>query len=275
MLRIKFLLALAVFCLTSTLSFSQDGFVSNWLQTVDKAKEEQPHWITPVATTTPRLEQEYRYDQFWQTNSKHVTTDNYDGGKGVELIPTEKTEIIFNLPAYIDHNNSKVKNGFGDEAFLLKYRFLSANEKKGNYILTGFLGATIPTGSHTNGAKDATITPTIAYGKGFGNFDGQGTFGITWPTGDTKLIGRTYSWNNTLQYRLLKKIWPEVEFNTTRYQSGPNDGKTQNFITPGIIFGRMNLVGRVGLSVGGGFQIATSQFHTTNHNGILTVRFPF
>jgi hypothetical protein len=29
------------------------------------------------------------------------------------------------------------------------------------------------------------------------------------------------------------------------------------------------------MSVGGGFQIATSQFYRNNHNGILTVRFPF
>jgi hypothetical protein len=31
----------------------------------------------------------------------------------------------------------------------------------------------------------------------------------------------------------------------------------------------------VGLSFGGGFQIATSQFYRNNHNGILTIRFPF
>lgn len=29
---------------------------------------------------------------------KGVTTDNYDGGKGLELIPLEKVEVIFNLP---------------------------------------------------------------------------------------------------------------------------------------------------------------------------------
>jgi hypothetical protein len=29
------------------------------------------------------------------------------------------------------------------------------------------------------------------------------------------------------------------------------------------------------MSIGGGFQIATSQFYRNNHNGIFTVRFPF
>ena len=29
------------------------------------------------------------------------------------------------------------------------------------------------------------------------------------------------------------------------------------------------------MSVGGGFQIATSHFYRNNHNGIFTIRFPF
>ena len=29
------------------------------------------------------------------------------------------------------------------------------------------------------------------------------------------------------------------------------------------------------MTVGGGFQIATSQFYRNNHNGIFTIRFPF
>jgi hypothetical protein len=29
------------------------------------------------------------------------------------------------------------------------------------------------------------------------------------------------------------------------------------------------------MSIGGGFQIATTQFYRNNHNGIFTVRIPF
>jgi len=47
-----------------------------------QTKDEQPHWVTPLATTTPRLEEEYRYDQLWQTSGKGITTDNYGGGNG-------------------------------------------------------------------------------------------------------------------------------------------------------------------------------------------------
>jgi hypothetical protein len=53
--------------------------------------------VTPLPTTTPRLEEKDRYDQLWQTNPK----DSYDGGKGLELIPSEKIEVIFNVPSYL------------------------------------------------------------------------------------------------------------------------------------------------------------------------------
>jgi len=275
MRSVGLLLATVVLSLSSTLVFAQDGYFADWFKRVDKTKDEQPHWVTPLATTTPRLEEEVRYDQLWQENAKGVTTDNYDGGKGLELIPFEKVEVIFNVPPYLAHNDPKVKDGFGDVAFLLKYRLFSANEEHGNYILTAFLGWSLPTGQYKNGALDAIITPTIAYGKGFGNFDLQGTFGVGLPTGDTNLIGRNYAWNNTFQYRLFRKFWPEVELNSTFFQDGKNDGQKQNFVTPGLVLGRFRLWRRVGFTFGGGYQIATTHFHTTNHNASLSIRFPF
>lgn len=266
---------LVVLFFLSNFSFAQDGYFSDWFARVDKTKDEQPHWITPLATTTPRLEEEYRYDQLWQPNAKGVVTDNYDGGKGLELIPFEKVEVILNVPPYIDHNNPKVRNGWGDVAFLVKYRLLSANEEQGNYILTAFLGWSLPTGQFSDGALHPVITPTIAYGKGFRDFDLQGTLGVGLPTADTSSSGRTIAWNNTLQYRVFRKFWPEVELNSTFFEDGKNDGRKQNFVTPGLVLGRFRLAGRVGFVVGGGYQIATTQFHTTNHNAILSIRFPF
>jgi len=266
--------ALAVLCLGPIVASAQDGYFVDWFARVDKTKDEQPHWVTPIATTTPRLEEEFRYDQLWQRNAKGVATDNYDGGKGLELIPFEKVEVIFNAPPYIVHHSSAV-DGLGDVAFLVKYRLLSANEEHGNYILTAFLGWSLPTGDHKNGGLHSVITPTIAYGKGIKNFDVQGTFGTALPTADTNLVGRNYLFNNTFQYRVFRKLWPEVELNTTVFQDGKNDGKKQNFVTPGLVMGRFRLWGRVGFTVGGGFQIATTHFHANNHNGILSIRFPF
>src|SRR5262249_52675283 len=51
-----------------------DGFFASWLRMVARTQSEQPHWVTPVATTTPRLEQEYRYDMSWQTQPNGTTT---------------------------------------------------------------------------------------------------------------------------------------------------------------------------------------------------------
>jgi len=265
---------LAGLCVAPTLTLAQDGYFAEWFARVDKTQAEQPHWITPLATTTPRLEEEFRYDQLWQKNAEGVTTDNYDGGKGLELIPFKKVEVIINAPPYMVHHSSAA-DGLGDAAFLVKYRLLSANQERGNYILTAFLGWSLPTGDPKNGSLHAVITPTIAYGKGLGNFDVQGTFGIALPVADTNLAGRNYLLNNTFQYRLFGKFWPEVELNSTFFQDGPHDGMKQNFVTPGLVMGRFRLWGRVGFTIGGGYQIATTHFHTNNHNAIVSVRFPF
>src|SRR5258708_35709868 len=123
--------------------------------------------------------------------------ENKGGDKGLELFAAGRAKVILARPAaYIVHNNPTVKDGFGDWGFLVKYRILSSNEEHGKYILTAFFQTTFPTGQYKNGATDAIITPTIAYGKGFGAFDVQGTFGATLPTGNEAVIGRTFPWNN-------------------------------------------------------------------------------
>jgi hypothetical protein len=281
-LRVRFpsLVVLTIFVLFSLPAYCQDtsngeNYFTNWFSRVDKAQAEQPHWITPLATVTPRLEEEFRFDMDWPTNSEGVTGENYDGGKGLELIPFEHVEVLINLPPYLVHNNPANLNGFGDFSFNIKYRLLAANEQHGNYILTVFFGGSLPTGSHANGSRDAILTPTVAYGKGFGHFDAQGTFGASLPTGDTSFIGRTYAWNIAFQYHCFKKFWPEVEANSSFFQGGKNGGNKQTFLTPGLVIGKVHLWKRVGLTFGGGVQIAVTHFHTNNHNGIFSVRFPF
>ena len=254
---------------------SDGGYFANWFHRVDKIQSEQPHWITPLATVTPRLEEEFRYDVDWLTANSGITSENYGGGKGLELIPFQNVEVLLNLPPYIAHNNPAVPDGFGDFSFTMKYRLLSANEQRGNYILTAFFGASLPTGSHTNGAKAAMLTPTIAYGKGFGRFDAQGTFGVNFPASNLNTLGRTIVWNNTAQVHVFKKLWPELEANSTFFSGGINGGRKQTFLTPGLVIGKIHIVKRVGLTFGGGFQIAVTHFHLNNHNGIFSIRFPF
>jgi hypothetical protein len=63
---------------------AQDGFFSDWLDRSDQAKADQPHWMTPLVTVTPRLEQELRSD----------------------------LELLFNLPPYLVHNAKRCSLSF-------------------------------------------------------------------------------------------------------------------------------------------------------------------
>jgi hypothetical protein len=164
----------------------------------------------------------------------------------------------------------------------VKYRIAAGNEEHGNYILTAFYQMTFPTGQYQEGALSPVITPTIAYGKGYKNFDVQGTLGYSLPTGNVSAIGHNLLWNNTFQYRIFKKIWPEMEVNLNQYHGGNGNvvptahpGKTLVYLTPGLVLGRFKLWNRLAFTAGGGFEIATTSFHPTNHIPILSIRFPF
>lgn len=252
---------------------AQDGFIANWQARASATQAEQPHWVTPLVTVTPRLEQEFRTDFLRQITPTHTDTWNYGNGKGLELIPARHIELIFNVPPYIQHN-SAAKDGFGDTTFLLKYRFFARNEQHGNSIVTAFIGGSLPTGSYSNGSTDASVSPTLALGKGFGRFDVQTTAGATLPVANSNKLGRPIAWNTTLQYQTDPHFFPEVEFNSTFYEGGPDDGKIQNFITPGIV-GRWKLHNRLGVTAGAGIQIATSEYHSYNHGLVFTARMPF
>ncbi len=270
----KILTAIFLACsLWCPLATAQD-WVDDWLHRVSATQAEQPHWVTPVVTVTPRLEQEIRYDFVHQITPTGDVT-NIGNGKGLELIPTHNTELIFNIPPYLVHENPNVPNGFGDVSFLLKYRILSRNEKNGDYILTAFLAGSIPTGSHKNGAASAIVTPTVAFGKGWHKFDVQTTLGTGLPVDDTGEIGRTLLSNTAFQLHAARFLWPEVELNSTSWFGGVRDGKTQAFVTPGLVIGRFPLHNRIGLTLGTGFQIATSSYHQYNHAFVGTVRMPF
>ena len=211
----------------------------------------------------------------------HLTsTWNYGASRGLNLIPGFNSEVDVYYAPYIQHNTPKVKDGFGDVGFLYKYRFFSRNEKQGNFMLSAQLTATIPTGSHSNGSPDSSVSPTLLSGKGFGKFDVISCLGGTLPTEETNKVGRSIAWNTTAQYHLSKYVWPELESNTTWFFAGKNDGKKQNFLTPGIVFSKFKLhpsdePSRTGVAFGAGMQIATSQFHTYNHELAFTTRFVF
>ena len=102
-LNIRRLVVLVFLSMAATLPSCAQSFLDDYFARVARNQAEQPHWVTPVATVTPRLEQEFRYDIFWQGHADGTTTENYDGSKGLglELIPANNVEVIVNLPPYI------------------------------------------------------------------------------------------------------------------------------------------------------------------------------
>jgi len=256
-----------------------ENYFGDWFTRVTKIQSEQPHWITPLVTVTPRLEEELRYDQMWETMPAGKSLDSYGGGKGLELIPFENVEIIFGVPAWQTEKISPTKqeSGWADDNFLLKYRLLSANEQNGNYILTAFLGLTVPTGSSDFTTHHYVITPSLAFGKGWGNIDFQSTLGVSLPDNGSAPTGNgtPFLANTALQYRIMKNLWPEVEANYTYWPNGKHGGLNQLFFTPGLVIGKIPIWNRVGLTVGAGYQIAVTERPLYRHNFVLTARLPF
>jgi hypothetical protein len=265
---------------TSNLLSQDSNFFSQWEKRTSTTQARQPSWPPPLVAPYPMLIQVFRSDFSRQITPTETSTWNYGAGRGLNLIPGVNSELDFYYPPYLQHNTPKVKDGFGDVGFLYKYRILSKNEKEGNYMLSAQLTATLPTGSHSNGSPDAAVSPTLLAGKGFSKFDVISCLGGNLPADETKKLGRSIVWNTTAQYHLAKYVWPELESNTTYFFGGKNDGKKQNFVTPGILFSKFKLhpsdeQSRMGVAVGAGMQIATSQFHTYNHNLVFTTRYIF
>ena len=255
------------------------SFFERWEARATATQALQPKWIVPVISPYPMLIQVFRSDFTRQLSTTHATTWNLGTTRGLNLIPFKRTEIDILVPPYFEHDN-KTADGFGDFSVSGKYRILSGNEKNGNYLLSTYVTATVPTGSYSNGALDAVITPAVTGGKGFGKFDAFTTISGTLPTGDTKIIGRTIATNSAFQYHLQKYIWPEVEINSTAYYGGTKDGKVQTFVSPGLMLGKYAMhpkdeKSRLGVAAGVAFQDAATHYHTYNHSLIFTGRFLF
>jgi hypothetical protein len=259
-------------------------FVDAWTATVQAAQASQPSWITPLATTTPRLEQEFRYDQDFETLIKGKgAIDVYGGGKGLEIIPTEQTEVIITMPPYQVRTGTEPSSGLNDwPGILVKYRILSGNAKSGDYIVSVFAQYGLPTGALVLTNHNDVFTPTLAAGKGFGDFDLQATIGEAIPIHDNSSSGRSIPSNITAQYHISRLLWPEIEVNRTDWIGGQRGARTQTYITPGLIVGRIVLNNRSKLIVGAGYQTAVSRVYgpgpvtpTFNHNWLLSARVTF
>ena len=281
-------------------SLTSDPFAS-WLAMVSATQAAQPNWMTPLVTVTPRLEQEFRFDFYDQQNGtgsqgngQHILNYGGPGGPRVEFIPAWNVEVIVAPPPWVIASGPKGDaQGWGDwPAFLVKYRFLSANKENGDYIVTGFFQMSDPLGTPGKISNNVlTAQPTLAAGKGWGNFDIQSTVSVQVPvaarsspgnTPETNIrnFGDPILWNTTFQYHFLQYFWPELEVNYEYWPNGEHGGLNQVLLTPGLILGRFQ-IGRdsptrpVNLIFGAGYQVAVTSNPVVKNNFVATLRITF
>jgi hypothetical protein len=265
---------------------ADSNFFSDWFARVEQAQASQPHWMTPLVTVTPRLEQEARYDQYWEYRGNGSQLDIFGAGKGLELIPTTTNELLINPPAYQEKLNvaHPVYGWLDDQFLVVKQRLISADEQNGNYIVSAFIGVTADTGSSAFTNNTWVVTPTIAAGKGWGDFDIQATTGVAIPFQNQSTLGTSVATNVAFQYHLMEYFWPEFEINNTWWADGKErGGKDQVFLTPGLILGRFVIHNRIKAIIGGGYQFAVApkyvetseQTPAYNHSLVLTARLTF
>jgi hypothetical protein len=166
--------------------------------------------------------------------------------------------------------------GVGDwPAFLVKYRLLSANKDNGDYIVTAFFQMSDPLGTPGQISNNVlTAQPTLAFGKGWGDFDIQSTVSVQIPVDGIASANFTASqnmtrfgdpilWNTAFQYHLWEYFWPELEVNYTFWPNGIHKDLSQVLLTPGIIFGRFKIgqdspTRPINLIIGAGYQFAVT-----------------
>lgn len=281
----KILLTLLLFGLFPYDADAQDNkdddesFTERWQMRATKTQAKQPKWSVPMLSPFPMLAQVYRSDFTRQITPAGKENWNLGTGKGFNLIPFANTQVDVLTPGFVTHGDGTA-DGFGDVSFLGKYRFASANEQHGNYIASAALAVSFPTGSHKNGSSTAVLTPTLMGGKGFGRFALFTTLGGSLPTSNGQVNGRILHSNTVAQYKFGKYFTPELELNSNRYFGGTRDGKTQTFLTPGVILGKFPIRpasahSRMGLVGGIAFQTAVTSYHTYNHALVTSLRLAF
>jgi hypothetical protein len=255
-------------------AFAQNDGSPRWLERASITRAKQPDWVTPLITASANLEEAFIYDISRKIPTNGIPLVTAGSNRGIQFVPFGALQVTFATTPYEFHNDTHVHNGFGDTQFGFKYRLASSNGEHKDFAISIASGVSVPTGSYQNGQHSGTLTPTVLGEKGWGPFNVQSTIGIQIPLSDTYLTGQQYASNTAFQYRLGRRLWPELEVNAMGYKGGPSDGKKQTFLTPGLFVGRFPLNRNTGITFGVGMQIATTHYHAYNHSLLFSVRFP-
>lgn len=241
-------------------------------------KEVQPTWMSPLVQPDSRLGQSLRLSFSNSYTTTGTRTANLGNWHTLNLPVGSRAQVNLMAPPYIQNHSPALKDGFGDPMAEVKYRIASGNPDHGNYTLTALLAETWPTGSYKNGAATAVYYPTLAAGKMWGRFNVQSTLGGVMPTGKIAAQGRQIDWSTTAQVLVGAHLWADLEDNAMFNVGGPMGGTTENFVMPAafvVVWRKEWGPAHAATVLGGGMQIATSAFHTYNHNLIAEVRVLF
>ena len=237
----------------------------------------QPAMITPMIAPDPRLIQYYRISVAHQYTTTGTETTNYGNARGGGIIAFRRFEFDVMPSPYIQHN-STAADGFGDTSVLAKVRIASGNAENGNFAVAASLAHCFATGSHTNGGRTDSFTPTLAGDFTFRHVNFISGASGSLPTGKIAAQGRTIAWNEVVQWHATPHVWFEVENNAAFYFGGTHDGQVQNFATPAAFYvlRRKSWAPTHPFFIfDSGMQIATSRFHNYNHNWISEMRLLF
>jgi hypothetical protein len=257
---------------------AQQSFYQRFRSHNDAMTAVQPVWMAPLIQSDSRLGQFLRLSFSNSYTSAGTQTVNYGNYHTLGLIVCNRVQLNFIAPPYVQNHSATAKDGFGDTQIEGKFRIASGNAQHGNYALTALLTYDAATGSHQNGAPTGVYNPVLAAGRAFGRFNVQSTLGGLMPAGKIWAQGRQIQWNTTAQLHAGGHLWLDFEDNALYNYGGPFDRMTENFLTPAAYY----VVRRKDwppahafLIFDQGMQIATSAFHTYNHNLISEMRIVF
>ncbi|VVM05786.1 hypothetical protein MAMC_00794 [Methylacidimicrobium cyclopophantes] len=234
-------------------------WLSRWRRMTIETREKQTHWLTPIVTETPRLEQRIRYDVYDETLPNGNKKFNFGAGKGINFIVAPTMEAAFSLPQYLYYPGAGRLDGFRGESFMIKNRIMASPEDQKNYVFSVMLEALSPTGTLPDFAEHWIWTPMLTFGKGWGHFDFMVNLGTAWADADNRQLGSPIVWGVALQYR-FGVICPTIEVNSHPTLSNFFFvGQPGLFVTPEVLIGRFHFRDHWSLYFGFGYQMALDQ----------------
>ena len=256
---------------------SQQSFYQQFRSRNAAMTEVQPTWIGPLIQSDARLTQGAKLSVSDATLAgKQVIS--YGNNHGFSLLGGRRFQFDFNPPSYFQNHSATMPDGWGNASTQVKYRIASGNAQHGNFAVSAALSRSLGGGYEQNGMLTGAYCPKLLAGKAFGRFNLQSALNGVLPTGKIAEQGRAIEWNSTAQLHSTAHTYLDIEDNVTWFKGGPDDGKMQNFVTPAgfLVVRRKSWEPTHAVVVfDAGMQIATSRFHSCNHNLVSEMRVLF